>query len=81
MTLAIKQPADCQVFVDPFLAFFERASARAYLWAIGEYELSEAIDVLQAHAVRDGLIDQIGQDAVQAILADAFRPFWEVANV
>jgi hypothetical protein len=32
------------------------------------------VDVLQADAVRDWLVGSISQDAVQAIMADAFRP-------
>jgi hypothetical protein len=60
------------VFVDPLDAFYERVESRAYLWSIGEYELAEAVDLLQADAARDGLVERIGQDAVQAILAAAF---------
>jgi hypothetical protein len=65
---------------DPLDVFYERATTRAYLWSIGEYELNEAVDVLQADAVRGGLIDRIGQDAVQRILSDAFRPYREAVN-
>ena len=68
MLPAIKQ-------VDPVDALYERATARAYLWSIGEYDLPEAVDALQADAFRDGLVERIGQDTVQTILADAFRPF------
>jgi len=60
--------------------FTARADARAYLWSIGEYELVEAVDALQAAAERDGLIDRIGQDAVQALLAEAFQPYREADN-
>lgn len=67
-------------YVDPLDVLAARADARAYLWAIGEYELTEAVDALQAAAVRDGLIDQLGQDAVQAMLADAFRRYREVVD-
>jgi hypothetical protein len=35
--------------------------------------MRDAVDVLQADAVRDGLVDEIGQDAVQVIMADAFH--------
>jgi hypothetical protein len=57
-------------------AVFElRAWARARLWAAGELDLHDAVDELQAGAERDGLIDRIGQDAVQAIMATAFAPF------
>jgi hypothetical protein len=47
--------------------------ARAHLYSIGEYELEDAIDGLQEHAERHGLIEQIGQDAVQQIMVEAFR--------
>jgi hypothetical protein len=46
--------------------------ARAYLWAACEFDLHEAVDVLQADAVASGLVAEIGQDAVQAIMAEAF---------
>jgi hypothetical protein len=60
--------------------FRERAWARAYLWRAGEFDLGEAVDVLQAEAVRTGLVDRVGQDAVQQILADAFAPHREVVS-
>jgi hypothetical protein len=69
-----------EICVDPLDVLYERASTRAYLWFIGEYKLGEAVDALQASAVRDGLVERIGQDAVQTILADAFRPYREAAN-
>jgi hypothetical protein len=55
--------------------FIERAEVRAYLWSVSELTLTEAVDVLQADAVRDGLIEQIGQDHVQKILAECFAPY------
>jgi hypothetical protein len=58
--------------------FRERAWARAFLWRAGEYSLKEAVDQLQHDAKRDGLIDHVGQDHIQQILADSFRPFREV---
>jgi hypothetical protein len=67
--------------VDVLDCFVARAEARAYLWAIGEYEIAEAVDVLQHDAERDGLIERIGQDGVQAILAEAFRPYREAEYV
>jgi hypothetical protein len=57
--------------------FIERADARAYLWSIGKYQLHEAVDVLQADAERDGLVDALGHDAVQRIICNAFTPFRE----
>ena len=54
-------------------AVFEaRCEARAILFALGEFDLHEAVDLLQADAVATGLVNEIGQDAVQAIMADAF---------
>jgi hypothetical protein len=52
--------------------FIARAEARAVLWQAGEFELQEAVDVLQAAAEASGLVDEQGQDAVQAIIAKAF---------
>ena len=55
------------------LAVFElRAWARARLWQVGELSLHDAVDELQAAAERDGLVDKLGQDGVQHILAEAF---------
>jgi hypothetical protein len=69
--LALAEPV--QAHVDPLATFKLRAQARAMLWAVGGMHLHEAIDGLQADAERDGLIDQVGQDAVQQILADVFE--------
>jgi hypothetical protein len=52
--------------------FKERCEARAILFAAGEYDLHDAVDVLQAAAEASGLVDEIGQDAVQTIMAEAF---------
>ena len=38
----------------------------------GEVKFLDAIDVLQDAAVASGLADQIGDDAVQEVMADAF---------
>ena len=65
--------------------FQARCEARAILFASGELDLSEAVDVLQAAAVATGLVAELGQDAVQAIMSDSFgkirrhvrrRPGW-----
>ena len=58
--------------VDPLEIFRLRAWARAYLAAIGALDLHEAVDQLQTDAEFDGLIDAIGQDSVQAIIAENF---------
>jgi len=59
-------------YVDPLDVFIERAEARAYLWSISELTLHEAVDVLQADAERDGLIERMGQDEIQKILNECF---------
>jgi len=64
-----------QRLVDPVEAFRARCEARAYLFSIGELDLHEAVDVLQADAERTGLLELIGQDEVQRIMSDAFRPY------
>jgi hypothetical protein len=43
-------PAITEPRVDPLEAFTERASARAYLWHAGLYDLHEAVDVLRRAA-------------------------------
>src|SRR3984957_2293313 len=58
-------------------AFRERAWARAYLWAAGDLDLHEAVNLLQHDAEASGLVARAGQDAVQRIVADASRPFRE----
>jgi hypothetical protein len=59
--------------VDPVEAFTARCEARATLVAVGFMDLHTAIDELQADAERDGLVESIGQDAVQAIMSAAFE--------
>jgi hypothetical protein len=50
----------------------ERAEARATLVANGLMDLQGAVDELQAAAVRTGLVDDLGQNAVQGIISQAF---------
>jgi hypothetical protein len=71
MTAPLRHPVIANI--DPLLAFKARAEARAILWAACEYDLHDAVDPLQAAAVSTGLVDKIGQDAVQAIMARAFH--------
>jgi formaldehyde-activating enzyme involved in methanogenesis len=60
--------------VDPLLVFVARAEARAMLFAAAEFgSIQTAVDPLQLYAVESGLVDRIGQDAVQQILAHSFR--------
>ena len=46
--------------------------AKATLWQLQFYTLQEAADHLQDIAAEWGLIDAIGQDEVQGIIATAF---------
>jgi hypothetical protein len=59
--------------LDPVVVFTARAQARALLWHCHEFDLHEAIDVLQRDAERTGLLAAIGQDLVQEILSEAFK--------
>jgi hypothetical protein len=52
--------------------FWARCEPRAHLDAGGELDLHDAVDVLQERAMRHGLVAEIGQDAVQAIIVEAF---------
>jgi hypothetical protein len=70
MTLA-HQP-DYKCAADPVEVFRARCEALARLYACGEIDLHSAVDVLQDAAVKSGLIEMIGQDAVQAMMAEAF---------
>jgi hypothetical protein len=53
--------------------FWACCEARAHLYAIGELDLHDAVDVLQERAMRHGLVAEIGQATVQAIIAEAFH--------
>lgn len=66
---AARKPANAPSSLEIFVA---RCEARAALWQAGELTLHDAVDQLQATAERDGLVNQIGQDATQAILSAAF---------
>jgi hypothetical protein len=57
---------------DNTLIFAALCSARATLYAAGELGLPEAVDFLQEWAVKNGLVDAVGQDSVQTMMADAF---------
>ena len=70
MTAAARKPA---VRPSPLAVFELRAWARSTLWAAGELGLHEAVDGLQAAAVRTGLVSDLGQDVVQRIMRDAFH--------
>jgi hypothetical protein len=56
----------------PLAVFTARCEARALLWAARELTLHQAADELQVDAVASGLVAEVGQDAVQAVMAKAF---------
>jgi hypothetical protein len=60
--------------IDPLASFTERAKAKAAAWKAGEISLRAAIDGLQQAAEALGLVIELGQDAVQAIMVEAFVP-------
>jgi hypothetical protein len=61
----VRQPSALAVFT-------LRCWARATLWQANEFDLHDAVDVLQHDAERDGLVTMLGQDAVQEIISKAF---------
>lgn len=61
-----------QIRIDPLTVFKARAEARAILWAACEFDTPGAVDPLQAYAIASGLVDRLGQDEVQRVLAIAF---------
>jgi hypothetical protein len=54
--------------------FVTRCKARAAQWAAGELDLHDAVDNCQQAAEAYGLVIELGQDAVQAIMVEAFAP-------
>ena len=59
---------------NPIQVFTARCQARALLFEAGEFDLHEAVDVLQTAAERTGLVTLLGQDRVQGLMARAFAP-------
>jgi hypothetical protein len=57
--------------------FTAQCATWAYLFADCETTLPDAVDHLQAAAVKLGLIDTIGQDEVQRLICQAFAPIRE----
>jgi hypothetical protein len=69
ISLAATAPA---AHPSPLEVFVLRCWARASLFACGEISLQDAVDELQGYAETSPLILEIGQDAVQAIMASEF---------
>ena len=66
-------PAEPLEHITPADVFRARCEARALLYAAGDLDLYEAVDDLQAAAIESGLVAAIGQDTVQAVMAEAFE--------
>jgi hypothetical protein len=66
--------AEQEIRADPVEVFRLRCGSRAKLWHDGEIDLHTAVDELQHAAEASGLIGAIGQDAVQALMVEAFAP-------
>jgi hypothetical protein len=73
MTTAVIDRSRIIIGVDPVVVFALRCWARAALVQAGEIDLQEAVDVLQVDAECDGLVDQLGVDCIQGIMAGAFH--------
>jgi len=59
---------------DKSTVFRALCESRALRWRLREWEwIGDAVDPLQEWAVENGLVRLIGQDAVQAIMAEAFH--------
>ncbi len=56
-------------------SFMLRCWSRSLLVEHGMMFLQESVDLLQETAVSTGLVDLLGQDAVQATMAKAFEPW------
>ncbi len=65
--------------VHPLLVFTARAEARALLVYAGAYNAETAIDALLDHAWDSGLIDDVGERAIGAIIEKAFAKYEERA--
>ena len=55
--------------------FRERCEARAILVEACLFDLQDAVDGFQEAAVASGLVEEVGQDAVQKMMAEAFAKF------
>jgi hypothetical protein len=64
--------AEAQAFPLLLSAFRERCWAHATLVREGYFDLQVSVDILQISAIDQGIVAAIGQDAVQAIMSDAF---------
>lgn len=68
---ALKKPI--HQLVNPLAVFELRCDVRAYLVRHDEMDLQEAVDGLQISAAEAGLVDRLGQNMVQNMIARAFE--------
>jgi hypothetical protein len=66
-----------QRLADPIEVYGALCRSRSYRYVTGELTLHESVDYLQAAATKLALVDTIGQDAVQEIIAAVFGPIRE----
>ena len=69
-----------EIRADPVEVFRLRCGSRAKLWHNGEIDLHSAVDELQHAAEASGLVNKIGQDAVQSLMVEAFAPLRDDLN-
>jgi hypothetical protein len=74
MNAPLRHHARQGALVDPVEVLRARAEARASLWAAGACTLHTAIDQLWHDAECEGLVDRLGVDACQKLIADCFWP-------
>jgi hypothetical protein len=76
MNAPVRKPlvVEREIRADPVEVFRLRCRSRAKLWHTGEIDLHTAVDELQQAAEARGLVDMIGQDAVQNLMVEAFAP-------
>ncbi len=78
MTAPLRHPVSA-ARANPHMAFRLRCWARAYFAFAGEIDFHDAVDRLQSDAIAQGLVDDVGQDAVQATMAEGFFAAAEAA--
>jgi hypothetical protein len=71
-----KSMSDTAHHVPPILILRARAEARAMLYGFGEFsDIEQATEPLRLYAVRAGILDMLGREAVEIIILDPFRRF------
>jgi len=72
----LSEPPPLRQIAAPLEVLEARAWVRAYLWGYCDIlDLIDALDPLQDYAEVNGLVERLGQDAIQQIIHNAFRPW------